>query len=75
MYYILSKLCYLAAFICLVALTVTAFRTPVTASDNIITFRYYAVAALVGILVGCAFGLKKRIDKKRNNPKNEDIEK
>jgi len=68
LYYYLSKLCYLIAFIFLVALTVIAFRTPVTANADIVYLRYYAVAALVGVLVGCGFGLKKRIDKKRDKP-------
>jgi len=66
LYYYLSKICYLIAFIFLVALTVIAFRTPVTANADILYIRYYAGAALVGVLVGCGFGLKKRIDKKRN---------
>jgi len=62
----LSKICYLIAFIFLVALTVIAFKTPVTANENVIYLRYYAVATLAGVFVGCGFGLKKRIDKKRN---------
>ena len=65
-YYYLSKLYYLIAFIFLVALTVLTFRTPVTAEANIIILRYYAVASLAGGVIGCAVGMERRIDKKRN---------
>ena len=62
-YYHFSKLCYLVAFIFLVALTVTAYRTFVSVGEHIVTFRLYTTMALAGVVVGSVLGLMKRNDK------------
>lgn len=61
----LNKIHYVFGFAVLVVLLVVAFITPIDSGTHVALLRTYTVAGLCGVVVGCAWGEKKRLEKCR----------